>query len=71
MPIDNCVLFHARKGFINKAWLPILLWMISEGYIEAPLLQVISIVLMLTRPRGEGLSDLVLGTVALNRRATM
>lgn len=36
-----------------------------------PLLQVISIVLMLTRPRGEGLSDLVLGTVALNRRATM
>ena len=36
-----------------------------------PLLQVASIVLMLTRPRGEGLSDLVLGTVALNRRAAM
>jgi len=36
-----------------------------------PLLQVVSIVLMLTRPRGEGLSDLVLGTVALNRRAAM
>ena len=36
-----------------------------------PLLQVISVVLMLPRPRGEGLSDLVLGTVALNRRATM
>jgi len=35
------------------------------------LLQVASIVLMLTRPRGEGLSDLVLGTVALNRRAAM
>lgn len=36
-----------------------------------PLLQVASIVLMLTRPRGEGLSDLVLGTVVLNRRAAM
>ncbi|MDZ7711418.1 MAG: RDD family protein [Roseovarius sp.] len=36
-----------------------------------PLLQVASIVLMLTRPRGEGLSDLVLGTVAINRRAAM
>jgi uncharacterized RDD family membrane protein YckC len=36
-----------------------------------PLLQVASVVLMLTRPRGEGLSDLVLGTVALNRRAAM
>jgi hypothetical protein len=32
---------------------------------------VASVVLMLTRPRGEGLSDLVLGTVALNRRAAM
>src|SRR6056297_687890 len=36
-----------------------------------PLLQVASVVPMLTRPRGEGLSDLVLGTVALNRRAAM
>lgn len=34
-----------------------------------PLLQVISIVLMLTQPRRQGLSDLVLGTVAVNRRA--
>lgn len=33
------------------------------------LLQVVSIVLMLTTARGQGLSDHVLGTVALNRRA--
>jgi len=32
-------------------------------------LQTVSIVLMLTTARGQGLSDLVLGTVALNRRA--
>ncbi len=36
-----------------------------------PLLQVISIVLMLTTARRQGLSDHVLGTVALNRRATV
>lgn len=34
-----------------------------------PLLQVISIVLMLTSARAQGLSDHVLGTVAINRRA--
>lgn len=34
-----------------------------------PLLQVGSVVLMLTSRRGQGLSDHVLGTVALNRRA--
>ncbi|WP_111732061.1 RDD family protein [Roseovarius amoyensis] len=33
------------------------------------LLQVVSIVLMLTTARGQGLSDHILGTVALNRRA--
>ncbi|PCH66306.1 MAG: hypothetical protein COC12_13340 [Rhodobacteraceae bacterium] len=33
-----------------------------------PLLQVISIVLMLTGARGQGLTDVVLGSVALNRR---
>ena len=31
--------------------------------------QIISVVLMLTTPRAQGLSDLVLGTVALNRRS--
>lgn len=35
-----------------------------------PLLQVASVVLMLTSRRGQGLSDQVLGTVALNRRAS-
>ena len=40
---------------------------ISFGF---PILQVISIVLMLTTERGQGLSDHVLCTVALNRRAT-
>lgn len=34
-----------------------------------PILQVISIVLMLTDSRAQGLTDRVLGTVAINRRA--
>lgn len=34
-----------------------------------PLLQVISVVLMLTTARGQGLSDMVLGTVAINKPA--
>lgn len=33
-----------------------------------PLIQLVSIVLMLTDSRGQGLTDKVLGTVALNRR---
>lgn len=36
-----------------------------------PFLQVISVVLMLTGPRAQGLTDLVLGSVAVNRRAAM
>lgn len=36
-----------------------------------PVLQIISIALMLTNVRGQGLTDLALGTVALNRRAGM
>ncbi|MFO7770674.1 MAG: RDD family protein [Roseovarius gahaiensis] len=36
-----------------------------------PVLQVISIVLMLTTERRQGLSDHLLGTVALNRRASV
>lgn len=35
-----------------------------------PLLQVISIVLMCTSARSQGLTDMVMGTVALNRRRT-
>ena len=37
--------------------------------VAIPVLQVISVVLMLTTARGQGLTDHVLGTVALNRRA--
>lgn len=37
--------------------------------IAMPLLQLISMVLMLSTERRQGLSDMVLGTVALNRRA--
>ncbi|MEL6375991.1 MAG: RDD family protein [Pseudomonadota bacterium] len=33
------------------------------------LLQVVSVILMLTSARGQGLSDLLLGTVAVNQRA--
>ena len=32
-------------------------------------LQIVSIILMLTTPRGQGLSDMVLGTAAINRTA--
>ncbi|WP_299030826.1 RDD family protein [uncultured Sulfitobacter sp.] len=44
----------------------------TAGYtvsLAMPLLQLISIVLMLSTERRQGLSDHVLGTVALNRRA--
>ncbi len=44
----------------------------TAGYtisIALPILQVISIVMMLTGARGQGLTDAFLGTVALNRRA--
>ncbi|TNF63904.1 MAG: RDD family protein [Rhodobacteraceae bacterium] len=37
--------------------------------VAMPILQVISIVLMLTTARGQGLTDHVLGSVAINRRA--
>ena len=36
-----------------------------------PILQIISIVMMLMGPRAQGLTDNVLGTVAINRRAGM
>jgi len=37
--------------------------------IAVPILQVISVVFMLTSQRGQGLTDMILGTTALNRRA--
>lgn len=51
---------------LTMAFLHTLGYTVSIGM---PLLQVISIVLMLTTERAQGLSDHVLGTVALNRRA--
>lgn len=44
----------------------------TAGYtisFAVPVLQVISVVMMLTGSRGQGLTDTVLGTVALNRQA--
>lgn len=46
----------------------------TAGYtlsFAVPILQVISVVMMLTGSRGQGLTDTVLGTVALNRRAAL
>ncbi|MVO18282.1 RDD family protein [Parasedimentitalea huanghaiensis] len=43
----------------------------TSGYsisLMMPLLQVISVVMMLTSSRGQGLTDAFLGTVALNKR---
>jgi len=37
--------------------------------IAVPILQVISVVMMLTSPRAQGLTDMFLGTAALNRRS--
>ena len=51
---------------LNTAFLHTLGYTIS---IAMPLLQVISIVLMLGSERRQGLSDMILGTVALNRRS--
>jgi uncharacterized RDD family membrane protein YckC len=44
----------------------------TAGYsvsIAIPVIQLISIVMMLTSPRAQGLTDTFLGTVALNKRA--
>lgn len=44
----------------------------TTGYtisFAVPVLQVISVIMMLVSPRGQGLSDMFLGTTALNRRA--
>ena len=51
---------------LGEAFLHTLGYSVSVGM---PLLQVISIVLMLTGARGQGLTDHVMGSVALNRRA--
>ncbi|MEM6375878.1 MAG: RDD family protein [Pseudomonadota bacterium] len=51
---------------------PLMAFLHSMGFTISfafPVLQIISITLMLTSKRGQGLSDLALGTVAMNRRA--
>jgi uncharacterized RDD family membrane protein YckC len=51
---------------LSTAFLHTLGYAVSWGL---PILQIASIVLMLSTQRRQGLSDLVLGTVALNRRS--
>jgi uncharacterized RDD family membrane protein YckC len=53
---------------ISQAFLHTLGFTIS---LTIPILQVLSIVLMLTGERAQGLTDRVLGSVAINRRAAM
>jgi uncharacterized RDD family membrane protein YckC len=53
---------------ISQAFLHTLGFTIS---LTIPILQVLSIVLMLTGERAQGLTDRVMGSVAINRRAAM
>lgn len=57
---------HDRPLDLQMAFLHTLGYSIS---VAMPLLQVISIVLMCTTARRQGLTDMILGTVAVNRRA--
>lgn len=52
---------------LSQAFLHTLGYSVS---IAVPILQVISIVLMLTSDRKQGLTDMLMGTVAINRRLT-
>ena len=57
---------HGARLGLGGAFLHTLGYTLSMGTM---LVQVASIVLMLTTERGQGLTDLVLGTVVLNKRA--
>ena len=57
----------ASRFSFGDAFLHTLAFYISLGVFPV---QIISIVLMLTTSRGQGLTDMLFGTVALNRRAT-
>ncbi|WP_424986207.1 RDD family protein [Microbulbifer sp. S227A] len=62
-----------RKADGNRFDMPMALAH-TAGYtisITLPILQIISIVMMLTGARGQGLTDAFLGTVALNRRSEL
>ena len=57
---------HGDRFDLGAAFLHTLGYSISVAF---PILQVISIVLMLTSSRGQGLTDHVMGSVAINRSA--
>jgi hypothetical protein len=57
---------HGARFDTGTAFLHTLGYTVSFGL---PILQMVSVVLMATGPRGQGLTDLVLGTVAVNRRS--
>jgi len=57
---------HGERFDIGTAFAHTLGYSISLAVFPA---QIVSIILMLTTPRGQGLTDHVLGTVAMNRRA--
>ncbi len=59
---------HGERFDLSNAFLHTLGYSISFAF---PILQVISVVLMLTNARAQGLTDHVLGTVALARRAVI
>jgi uncharacterized RDD family membrane protein YckC len=61
--------FRAANGTTMDLGLAFLHTLGYSVSISLPILQVISIVLMLTGARGQGLTDMMLGTVAINRRA--
>lgn len=59
---------HGQRFDLPTAMLHTLIYQLSVSMV-AP--QVISIVLMATTPRAQGLGDLLLGTAAVNRAATL
>lgn len=61
--------FRTLSGERFDPWMAVLHTLGLTISFAFPLLQLVSIFMMLTGPRGQGLSDRVLGTVALNRRA--
>lgn len=53
--------FDQSQAFLHTAGYSLSIMMVP--------LQLVSVVLMLSSPRRQGLTDMVMGTVALNRRA--
>ena len=57
---------HGEKLDFGTAFLHTLMFTVSMSMVVP---QVISIILMLTSPRGQGLSDMLLGTAVINKSA--